>query len=160
VGWWIGMSELRKSSRADRRRTTDRDAAGGERRQPTPLIVTIYSQQVGDEAVLFVRDPLIADNCVAAKDSLLAHAQRYATPTVVVDLENATYVDTTGLAVLFDVKKQITERGRSFFLQNPSRSVLRMLNITRMNRIFSIRYSTDDQERIPLPDTDGRQSPA
>lgn len=148
------MSELRKSSRADRRRTTDNDTGDGERRQPTPLTVTIYSQQVGDEAVLFVRDPVIAENCISAKDNLLSHAQRYKTPTVIVDVEKATYVDTTGLAVLFDVKKQITEQGRSFYLQNPSRSVLRMLNITRMNRIFSIRYSTDDQERIAKPNPD------
>ena len=107
------------------------------------MTATITSQVVGDELHLFVRDPVTAANCMNAKELLLNHVHKHPGPVVVVDLESSPYVDTTALAVLFDVKKQVTQQGRSFFLQNPSRSVLRMLNLTRMNRIFSIRFTGD-----------------
>jgi anti-sigma B factor antagonist len=146
------MTDARRSSRADRRKTADTPQPTGEnRRQPPPLQVTVHSQVRLDELQLFVRDPITAENCLSAKEQILSHAQRSDSPAVVVDLEKATYIDTTGLAVLFDVKKQISAQGRSFFIQNPSRSVLRMLNITRMNRVFSVRFTTGDNERIPGP---------
>ena len=71
------------------------------------------------------------------------------TPTVVVDLYKTTYIDTPGLSILYELKQELAAKGRSLLLQNPSRCVLRMLNITRMYRIFPYRNTSTDVEMIP-----------
>lgn len=121
------------------------------------MTVVVNAQVEGEELRIFVRDPVTAANCMNAKELLLNQVQKHPGPVVVVDLEQSPYIDTTALAVLFDVKKQVTQQGRSFFLQNPSRSVLRMLNLTRMNRIFSIRFAGDAPAAEP-PKNDGGAS--
>lgn len=141
--------EFRRSSRADRRKRTG-TYTGEERRRPVPSTVTIYSQVTGAELQIFVQNPIIADNCTNAKEALLKHAQRSMSPVVVADLSKATYIDTPGLSTLFEVKRQVNAQGRAFYLQNPSRCVQRMLNITRMVRVFPIRFTTlSDVQAIP-----------
>jgi anti-anti-sigma factor len=95
---------------------------------------------------------------MGARDVLLRHCQRSRTGVVVLDVEKVTFLDTLGLAMLFDLKKEINSQGRAFYLQNPSRCVQRMLNLTRMVRLFPVRFSTQsDVHAIPvaraMPDT-------
>jgi anti-anti-sigma factor len=150
------MTDLRRVSRADRRRQSV-EREGEDRREPPATSLTVYSQVRGNELQLFVQAPLTADNCQIGRDIMMKHCQRAPAPVVVVDLYKATYVDTPGLSVVFDLKQQLATQGRTLILQNPSRCVLRMLNITRMNRIFSVRNTSVDVERIPGAPTGAQQ---
>ncbi|MGI8908324.1 MAG: STAS domain-containing protein [Candidatus Sumerlaeaceae bacterium] len=109
----------------------------------------IRSQQIGEELQLFVGSPLTADNCAAARTAIQKHSTRSNAPVVVVDLEKCAYMDTPGLSLLFELRKTSQELGRTAILQNPSRAVQRILNITQMHRVFQIRQTSVDLERIP-----------
>ncbi len=142
------MSDLRRSSRADRRRRLNA-AQNEERRSGPPSEVTVYSQVREGELILFVQDPLIADNCASARHTLIAHLKRAPQAPTAIDLQKCAYIDTPGLSLLFEIKRDLEAHGRSFLLQNPSRAVLRMLNITKMARIFPMRMTNTDHELIP-----------
>ncbi|MGB9692571.1 MAG: STAS domain-containing protein [Candidatus Sumerlaeaceae bacterium] len=147
--------EQRRQSRADRRRRNDQPAEL-DRRRGLPLEVRCLSQMVGNELVIFVQDPIGADNCASARQNMLSHIERHANVPVVVDLQKCTYIDTSGLTVLVELKKELAKQGRSLVLQNPSRPVLRMLNITLLNRVFPVRITTREEDRIPTSQTEKR----
>ncbi|MCX7626747.1 MAG: STAS domain-containing protein [Candidatus Sumerlaeaceae bacterium] len=117
--------------------------------------VRCLSQVIGDELVIYVQDPVGADNAASARATLLEHVERHPQYPVVLDLQKCTYIDTPGLGVLVEVKKLLAAAGRSLLLQNPSRPVLRMVNITLLNRVFPIRFTTREEERIPTSHKDG-----
>jgi anti-anti-sigma factor len=143
------MTDTRRNSRADRRRRAG-TYEGGERRKPAPATMTMYSQTRDNELQIYVQSPITADNAPLAKETLAKHVERSkATRTVVVDLYKTTYIDTPGLSILYELKQELAAKGRSLILQNPSRCVLRMLNITRMYRIFPYRNTSTDVEVIP-----------
>jgi anti-anti-sigma factor len=91
----------------------------------------------------------MADNCAAARVQLDQHSRRVTLPVVVVDLEQCAYMDTPGLSLMFELKKTLVAEHRQLILQNPSRPVQRILNITGMHRVFTIRNTSADLERIP-----------
>lgn len=141
--------DLRRTSRADRRKRSGA-WTGEERRRQTSPNVTVYSQVAGSELQVFVQNPIVAANCASAKVNLQKHCQRSQSPIVVLDLQKSTYIDTPGLSLVFELKRQINAQGRAFYLQNPSRCVQRMLNITRMVRVFPVRFTAmSDVQAIP-----------
>lgn len=142
------MSEVKRSSRADRRR--NRDAfVGMDRRGSRPSPPKILSQKVGEELHIHLQSVITADNTVTVRESLLTHSARYQTMVVGLDLEKVPYMDTTGLSLIFEFKRMLAEKDRQLVLMNPSRIVQRMLNITRMSRVFPIRTTSPNLERIP-----------
>lgn len=144
------MAESRRQSRADRRRSSGTPPTGEERRRGLPSEVRVWSQLIGGELQIFVLDAVGADNCAIAKRSIQEHLQNHpAASSVVFDLQKVPYIDTPGIAMLFELKKQLSQLGKTVCLQNPSRAVLRMLNITLLNRVFPVRYVGHEEERIP-----------
>lgn len=142
------MSDPHRTSRADRRRAPG--ARENDRRQPNPVrAMSAYSQQQGNELQVFVQNAMTADNCAVARDVLRTHCQRAKTPVLVIDMEKCGYMDTLGLSLLFELRKEALSQDRQFIVQNPSRAVLRMMNITRMHRVFQMRSLSIDLEKIP-----------
>lgn len=144
------MSHARRPSRAERRKRTDPARVTPERRKGPPTEVAVYSQVTGRELQIFLHDPLTAENSGHARECFQHHLRRSPLADVVVDLERCAFIDTPGLSLLFDVKQTLAAQGRSLLLQNPSRVVLRMLNITRMTRIFPVRITNTDNQPIPV----------
>jgi len=144
------MADIRRASRADRRRRSNPAYDGPERRTGQVHAVKVYSQIHNDEMQVFVQNPIISDNLSSAREELSKHSQRSRTLPVIVDLQKTTYVDTPGLSVLLELRRELTAQGRQLIIQNPSRSVLRMLNITRMNRVFTLR-TTANADTVPIP---------
>ncbi len=58
--------------------------------------------------------------------------------TVVVDLSKTTFIDSSGLAVLVDALQRMRRHGGSLTLANPSRSTSKVLEISGLDRIFSL----------------------
>jgi anti-anti-sigma factor len=140
---------FRRGGRADRRRSTA-PYTGEERRSAPPTTLKAYSQVLGPELQVYVQDPIMADNLGDARETLLAHARRADKPVLVLDLQKCTFLDTPGLSLLFELKKAANARGQAFYIQNPARAVLRMLNITRMIRVFPIR-NTENSDAAVIP---------
>ncbi len=62
-------------------------------------------------------------------------------PMVVLDLSKMTFIDSSGLGVLAGALKWARSRGGKLTLANPSRSTLRVLEISGFNRIFTVTTS-------------------
>jgi anti-sigma B factor antagonist len=54
------------------------------------------------------------------------------------DLSGVTFIDSSGLGVLVDLSRQVSERGGSVQLEDPSPSVTRLLEITKMTDLFGV----------------------
>lgn len=122
-----------------------------ERRTGTASEFAARSQLQGGELLILVRGAVTAANVGRAQKVLQAHLHALGAAAVVaVDLQSCCYMETPGLSLLFDLKRSLEAEGKSLILQNPSRAVLRILNITRMGRIFRFRMTTTDHEMIPL----------
>ncbi len=57
---------------------------------------------------------------------------------VVVDLGEVAFLDSSGVAVLVECWKRAQDLGRSFVLMDPSLAVMRVLELSQLDRIFHI----------------------
>lgn len=138
-----------RKSRADRRRDSGALAPATERRSPVPALVPVVRSVVRkDRLNLYLQTELVAENCASSKAVLLQHCARSKRKVVIIDLEQCSYIDTAGLSVLIEIRKAVEQQGAVLVLENPSRGVLRLLNLTRMNRFFELRFTSKDQQRI------------
>src|SRR5438067_12462689 len=71
------------------------------------------------------------------KPKLLTELQRHG-PSLVLDLEAVQFIDSTGLGMLVSVLKEARKAGGTVRLINPTREVMRLLQITGLERIFDI----------------------
>ena len=68
---------------------------------------------------------------------------------IVVDLTQATFVDSTTLGVLVGAKKRIAPEGGSVAVVCPDNEVRRLFDLTGINRVFEI-YDTRDEALAAL----------
>ena len=59
-------------------------------------------------------------------------------PTVVLELADVTFIDSSGLRVLIDLHKTIRERGGRLVVRHPSATVSRLLDITNLTASLDI----------------------
>jgi len=57
---------------------------------------------------------------------------------VIVDMENVSYIDSSGLWALFEGHKKAAQRGGKLVLLNPTKDVRRVLDITKMSSKIQI----------------------
>lgn len=67
-----------------------------------------------------------------------------ASPRVVVDLSDVTFVDSTGLAMLVETRRGVETTGGWVRLVLPQDAVLKVLRITQLDRVMSIHGSVDE----------------
>ena len=63
---------------------------------------------------------------------------------IVLDFENVTYCDSSGLGCLASVSVSIRNQGGEVAFVHPSERVKKLLEVTRMNTVFQIFESIDD----------------
>src|SRR5262245_56715996 len=59
-------------------------------------------------------------------------------PNLILDLEAVQFIDSTGLGMLVSVLKEARQAGGSLRLVNLNREVMRLLQITGLERVFAI----------------------
>jgi anti-anti-sigma factor len=67
-----------------------------------------------------------------------------ATPTVVLDLENLEFIDSTGLRIILAAHERSRERGQEFAVTRGSPQVQRLLSITRVGEHLHIIAPPDE----------------
>jgi anti-sigma B factor antagonist len=90
-----------------------------------------------DQFVLGVRGELDLDSAPGFSDRLeraLAHGY----PRVIVDLSAASFLDSSGLNVLFNVRRRLTRRGSRLGLVASDPSLLRTLQLTGLDRLAAV----------------------
>ena len=68
----------------------------------------------------------------------LATAMAGDASAMVLDLAALSFIDSTGIAVLLAACHQAESQGRSFSLRHPGRMVLKVLNLTGVDRLLSV----------------------
>ncbi len=58
--------------------------------------------------------------------------------TVVLDLSELTFLDSTGIHVLISASRRAADQGCTFVLRSPTRSVLKVLRLTGVGRLMVI----------------------
>jgi anti-sigma B factor antagonist len=71
-------------------------------------------------------------------------AEIAATPTVVLDLENLEFIDSTGLRIILAAHERSRERGQEFAVTRGSPQVQRLLSITRVGEHLHIIAPPDE----------------
>jgi anti-sigma B factor antagonist len=81
--------------------------------------------------------------------------------SIVIDLERLNYVDSTGLSVFVTTNKRVATSGGRFTLANPNPFVMRILEVTALDRTLDVvgdgyvppeRSSTDESHRNADPE--------
>ena len=98
--------------------------------------LTFSTDQIDDRTVLAVAgeiDTQTTDELRVAVDDLdVAHR------TLVLDLHRVEFVDSSGLGALLGIKKQQERAGGRLLLTRLSPPVARIIEITRMDRVFEV----------------------
>jgi anti-sigma B factor antagonist/stage II sporulation protein AA (anti-sigma F factor antagonist) len=55
-----------------------------------------------------------------------------------IDLGGVTFLDSSGLGALVEIRRQAVERGQTTTLRNPNPRVLRVLQIARIDSLFPV----------------------
>jgi N-acetylglucosaminyldiphosphoundecaprenol N-acetyl-beta-D-mannosaminyltransferase len=108
---------------------------------PSPLLPTVGSVIVGGTGVIAVNEKLTIENHIAFLDKcqeVLAE-----TPFLVVNLAQATFVDSSGLGALVGLAKQARDAGGKLWLAAVPETVRQTLALMRLDRFFEM---VDDVE--------------
>ena len=90
-----------------------------------------------DTAVLRLRGELDMATAVALRLAL-ADAIDGGPSSLEVDLSELTFVDSTGIGVLVGASRRAEDAGCSFVLRGPSRSVMKALHLTGVDKVMDI----------------------
>ena len=80
---------------------------------------------------------IVAGNARAFKERILALLTD-SHKTIEIDLAQTTFIDSTGLGVLISLDKAVRPRKGVVRLLNPTSSVLTVLELTRLHRVFEV----------------------
>ena len=80
----------------------------------------------------------------AFKSDLVALIEEDKVPTVVVDLTDVTFIDSTALGVLIGGVRRLHPLGGRLLLVASGRAVLRAMSLTGLDRIFTV-FATRDE---------------
>jgi anti-sigma B factor antagonist len=93
--------------------------------------------QPGRPPVFHVPSDIDTATAWELKPQLLAQLREYG-PPLVLDLGAVQFIDSTGLGMLVSLLKETRQAGGSIRLINLNREVLRLLQITGLERVFEI----------------------
>jgi anti-sigma B factor antagonist len=62
---------------------------------------------------------------------------------VILNLENINYIDSTGLGELVGYLSRFQDSGKRLKLVNPNQTIVKLLQLTRLDRIFNI-YTSEE----------------
>lgn len=71
-------------------------------------------------------------------ERVLNTALEHCASTVALDLSELTFLDSTGIHVLISADRRATHQGCTFVLRSPTRSVLKVLRLTGVDRLMVI----------------------
>ncbi|MGH9016767.1 MAG: STAS domain-containing protein [Acidimicrobiales bacterium] len=87
---------------------------------------------------------------VASAPELHAHLHRIIeqnTSDIIVDTTEVTFIDSTGLGVLVDAEKTMRDTGRQMRLVVNQPQIIRVLELTGLDEVFTIVPSANDEVR-------------
>lgn len=105
--------------------------------------LSVSRQSVGEFPVVSVSGEVDVYSAPALKDSLTELLQS-GVNSVVVDLTEVAFLDSTGLGALVEARSATTEAGGSLPLVCTQERILKLFTITGLDGVFSIHGSVDE----------------
>ncbi len=102
--------------------------------------MNIEKQVEGTVVVLAVKGDVDLYSSPSLREAVLKAVSR-TEHAVVINLAQVTYMDSSGVATLVEGLRATRERGMRFSLVSPSQSVLKVLQLARLDTIFAIEES-------------------
>lgn len=93
--------------------------------------------------VIAVRGEVDLNSSPQLRKALLAGIDR--TSRVAIDLGGAQYMDSSGVATLVEALKSASEKKKKFVLVNASVAVTRVLELARLNSLFDMRATLNEE---------------
>jgi anti-sigma B factor antagonist len=103
----------------------------------TSSAVEVRAADAAHTAIVALHDALDIHSAPLVRDRLgqvVDHGWR----TIIVDLRDVDFMDSTGLGVLIGARRRSQEAGTKLVLARPSRATYRLLAVTGMRRHFTI----------------------
>jgi anti-sigma B factor antagonist len=122
----------------------------------TVLDFGIRSARLGTDSCVLAVDGELDAHAAPRLQRELSLALTHGMRSVVVDLSAVPFVDSTVLGVLVDGRRRLHERGGTLVLVTEDRRVLRILEVTGLDRAFTIERSLVEA----LSSLSGGRSPA
>jgi anti-sigma B factor antagonist len=107
------------------------------------VVLAVSRQSVGGYPVVAVSGEVDVYSAPALKESLAELLQSGAN-TVVVDLSDVAFLDSTGLGALVEARAATTEAGGSLPLVCSHERILKLFTITGLDGVFSIHPTVDE----------------
>lgn len=92
-----------------------------------------------NENIIYIPEDFSVDEALSFRDkvySLLNHD----TKNFVLDFRNCTFIDSTGLGVLVSTLKKCSEINGSLKLTHVNSNVMKVFNLTRLDKVFDIEF--------------------
>jgi anti-sigma B factor antagonist len=110
--------------------------------------MTIDDRIEGDRAVLAVTGEVDVYTAPTLREHILQAMNEGAT-TVVIDLNDVGFMDSTGLGVLVGALKRLRQAGGNLHVVCDSESVLKILRVTGLIDVFGVVPDLDDVPAAP-----------
>ena len=98
-------------------------------------MLQVHTTKLGNVAVLCVQGKIVRCETDALRRAVLAQAEA---SVVVLDLARVNIIDAGGLGALLELREHNESRGIEFRLQNVTKLVRRILEITKLDSVFKI----------------------
>jgi len=107
------------------------------------LSVNVNVERPDDESapVVAVHGELDLDSAQELRNALVETIDEHPGLTVIVDLEGVEFIDSAGLGVLLGGRERAQSRNGDLVLVATGRSVVRVLELTGLTRVFEIHAS-------------------
>ena len=96
----------------------------------------------GDRAIIALKGDIDLESSPAARELLLSNVAR--NRNLLVDLSAVTYIDSSGVASLVEALQASRKNGTDFALAAASESARRVLELARLDKVFTMYDTVDD----------------
>ncbi|WP_435271129.1 STAS domain-containing protein [Streptomyces sp. 1222.5] len=100
--------------------------------------LTVHTEALADQSVLVTLNGTLDHHTSAQLPASLHALLPAARPAVLLDLSGLSFIDSTGLTCLLQVRRAVNDAGGAIDLIAPSPPVTRLLNLTGIDQVFPI----------------------
>ena len=115
-------------------------------------MLKVHTRTLGNVAVVCLQGRLVNGETALLREAVTAQTTVKA---LFLDLSRVSTIDASGLGLMLDLRRQTQSRGIRFKLVNVTKSVSRVLEVTRLDSVFEIAPSIELMPAIPRQRTTG-----
>jgi anti-anti-sigma factor len=111
----------------------------------------MHVQQSGETTVVTLEPHALCSRVQETKEALREFEQRWAGKTVHIDLGRLDSIGAYGFAVLIQLHKRLEGTGGRLVLRNPTAVVADMIQVAKLDRVFTIVHEPDGGSCFVVP---------